>query len=273
MPPTLTPLDTITLDAFLLALGQLDEPLPAALQERIQAIGHDLPNQVGHLDALAMNYPPLADRYSQARQDIQSASQTRKQRSSSPDAVRQDLRLAQLVLQAPDPIGTAKTLEALPAPEPISAELFNLALASRLSVSNELANLAYLADTLLNIRHRVEWELSRDVEPIRARDVEPIRATQLAPTELPIAAPNPAAPKLYRFTLPTHATAPQQQQFQTYITELKQLNPNWIVSPDRPQPGEAEAYIMIYNDDNYKVSLAAHIAGQLITDFVSNVCR
>jgi hypothetical protein len=218
MPPTLTPLDTITLDAFLLALGQLDEPLPAALQERLQAIGHDLPNQVGHLDALAMDYPPLADRYSQARQDIQSASQTRKQRFSSPDAVRQDLRLAQLVLQAPDPIGTAKTLEALPAPEPIPA-------------------------------------------------------APIAPPEATPPTSNSTTPKLYRFTLPTHATAPQQQQFQTYITELKQLNPNWIVSPDRPQPGEAEAYIMIYNDDNYKVSLAAHIAGQLITDFVSNVCR
>jgi hypothetical protein len=214
MPPTLTPLDTITLDAFLLALGQLDEPLPAALQERIQAIGHDLPNQVGHLDALAMDYPPLADRYSQARQDIQSASQTRKQRFSSPDAVRQDLRLAQLVLQAPDPIGTAKTLEALPAPEPIPA----------------------------------------------------------APESTP-PTPNPTTPKLYRFTLSANSNPQKQQRFHTYIAELKRLNPNWIVSPDRPQDGEAESYIMIYNDDNYKVAFAAHIAGQLITDFVSSFGR
>jgi hypothetical protein len=215
MPPTLTPLDTITLDAFLLALGQLDEPLPAALQERIQAIGHDLPNQVGHLDALAMDYPPLADRYSQARQDIQSASQTRKQRSSSPDAVRQDLRLAQLVLQAPDPIGTAKTLEALPAPEPIPT-------------------------------------------------------APIAPPEATPPTSNSTTPKLYRFTLPTNSNPQKQQRFHTYIAELKRLNPNWIVSPDRPQDGEAESYIMIYNDENYKVSFAAYIASQLIIDFVSS---
>jgi hypothetical protein len=216
MSPTLTPLDTITLDAFLLALGQLDEPLPDDIQTQLQAIGQDLPNLVGHLDALAMDYPPLADRYRQARQDIQSESQTRKQRFSSPDAVRQDLRLAQLVLQAPDPIGTARTLEDLPDPTPIPA-------------------------------------------------------AHQAPTELP--APSPAPPKLYRFTLPNHANVQQHQQFQTYISELKRLNPNWTVSPDRPQSGEAEAYIMIYNDENYKVSLAAHIAGQLITNFVSNACR
>lgn len=216
--PPLNPLDAITLDAFLLALGQLDEPLPDDIQTQLQAIGHDLPNLVGHLDALAMDYPPLTDRYRQARQAIQSTSQTRKQRFSSPDAVRQDLRLAQLVLQAPDPIGTARTLEDLPA-------------------------------------------------------LEPIPATPIDPAEQPIAASNPTAPNLYRFTLPTYATAQQQQQFQTYIAELKRLNPNWIVSPDRPQPGEAEAYIMIYNDDNYKVSFAAHVAGQLITDFVSSFGR
>jgi hypothetical protein len=66
------------------------------------------------------------------------------------------------------------------------------------------------------------------------------------------------SPPLKRFVLPVNATEAEKQYFDQYIAQLKQLNPQWVVSLDYCNPGEAEAYIMIYKDDNYVVNHAMY---------------
>jgi hypothetical protein len=85
------------------------------------------------------------------------------------------------------------------------------------------------------------------------------------------AAPSPAPIK--RFILATNASEPEKQYFHSYIAQLKQLNPNWNVSPDHCQAGEAEAYVMFPQDENYKLNRAAYGAAQLITQFFSPTQR
>ncbi len=56
------PNDIITLTAFLSALNQLDEPLPANIQAKLNEIGKALaadPTNLGNLDAIAESYEPL----------------------------------------------------------------------------------------------------------------------------------------------------------------------------------------------------------------------
>jgi hypothetical protein len=56
------PNDIITLTAFLSALNQLDEPLPANIQTKLNKIGQALaadPTNLGNLDGIAESYKPL----------------------------------------------------------------------------------------------------------------------------------------------------------------------------------------------------------------------
>jgi hypothetical protein len=79
--------------------------------------------------------------------------------------------------------------------------------------------------------------------------------TPIAPPAANGKTPTPTeSPPLKRFVLPVNATESEKQYFDQYIAQLKQLNPQWVVSLDYCNPGEAEAYIMIYKDDNYVVN-------------------
>jgi hypothetical protein len=70
-----------------------------------------------------------------------------------------------------------------------------------------------------------------------------------------------------RFVLATNATEAEKQYFHHYIEQLKQLNPGWSITPDVCNPGEAEAYVVIYQDENYKVNHAAYAAAQIVNQF------
>ena len=73
------------------------------------------------------------------------------------------------------------------------------------------------------------------------------------------------SPPLKRFVLPVNATETEKQYFDQYIEQLKQLNPQWVVSLDYCNPGEAEAYIMIYKDNNYVINHAMYSVDKLLT--------
>ena len=83
-----------------------------------------------------------------------------------------------------------------------------------------------------------------------------------APIAIPVTngkTPTPTeSPPLKRFILPVNATESEKKYFYQYIEQLKKLNSQWIVSLDYCNPGEAEAYIMIYKDDNYVVNHATY---------------
>jgi hypothetical protein len=63
------PLDAITLDAFLVALAQLDSPLPPDLQQQLNEMS-DGPDP-DKLDAIAEDYIPLNKLYQEAREIFQ----------------------------------------------------------------------------------------------------------------------------------------------------------------------------------------------------------
>lgn len=58
--------DVITLRSFLIALAQLDSPLPQEQQEKLNAIAPNIMANLGKLDAIAESYPPLDKLYQEA---------------------------------------------------------------------------------------------------------------------------------------------------------------------------------------------------------------
>jgi len=56
----------ITLKAFLIALTQLDAPLPKQQQTRLQEIAENVVENLGKLDAIAESYPQLETLYQKA---------------------------------------------------------------------------------------------------------------------------------------------------------------------------------------------------------------
>lgn len=94
----LSPLDRITLNAFITALAELDAPLPEITRDGANVLGRIYPDRVAELHELALNYPPLADRYLEARDTWQDRTQ-----SEEPD----DTKM-QNILTASDPVAAAR---------------------------------------------------------------------------------------------------------------------------------------------------------------------
>jgi hypothetical protein len=67
--PMNDPLSAITVDAFLVALAQLDSPLPDNVQAQLNEMS-DTPD-ADILDAIAEEYPPLNELYQAAREVFQ----------------------------------------------------------------------------------------------------------------------------------------------------------------------------------------------------------
>ncbi|MGF1521982.1 MAG: hypothetical protein ACFBSF_06640 [Leptolyngbyaceae cyanobacterium] len=55
-----------SLEAFVIALGEQNEPLPSGLQKQLHAIGQNLENRVVELPAIAANLPSLYASYQEA---------------------------------------------------------------------------------------------------------------------------------------------------------------------------------------------------------------
>ncbi len=71
-------------------------------------------------------------------------------------------------------------------------------------------------------------------------------------------------PIIKRFVLPLGFSAADQAQFDQYVEQLRQLNPQWIVSRDHCRPGEADAYVMLHNDENYTTNHAVYLVDQVL---------
>jgi hypothetical protein len=66
----LPPIQEDTLKAFVMALSQQTEPLPAVLQAQLKAIGLNLPNRVIELEAIAASLPSLKRAYDAAMAEL-----------------------------------------------------------------------------------------------------------------------------------------------------------------------------------------------------------
>jgi hypothetical protein len=71
-------------------------------------------------------------------------------------------------------------------------------------------------------------------------------------------------PVIKRFVLPLGFSPADRQQFDQYIQELRQLNPQWVIAPDHCRPGEADAYVMLYNDEHYTTNHAVYLVDQVL---------
>jgi hypothetical protein len=76
--------------------------------------------------------------------------------------------------------------------------------------------------------------------------------------------PSPASPPIKRFVLPLGHTEAERHYFGQYIRDLQHLNPQWVVAPDHCRPGEADAYVMLYHDENYSTNHAVYLIDQIL---------
>jgi hypothetical protein len=76
-------------------------------------------------------------------------------------------------------------------------------------------------------------------------------------------------PIVYRYTLPINATASETAAFQQQVEAIRQANPDWVVTFDRPQSGEADAIVIIHKDEQYAQVHAAYITNRTLNDIVA----
>lgn len=76
-------------------------------------------------------------------------------------------------------------------------------------------------------------------------------------------------PKIYRFTLPSGATDYHRKHFHAHIKQIEQANPNWKLQQDKPQPGEEEALLLIYQDEDGLRAEASYILYRTITEIAT----
>ncbi|MEH2459518.1 hypothetical protein [Nostoc sp.] len=69
------PLEAYNLKAFVFALSYLDAPLPDDLQTEVNQV--NIRDDIGKLDAIARNYPPLTEHYQTARQNLKQEAEIR----------------------------------------------------------------------------------------------------------------------------------------------------------------------------------------------------
>ena len=241
--------EILTLEAFLAALANQVDPLPEAIQQRLQAIGENLAHHVGELDQLAEAHPPLDVAYQFERLALQRQGGQRQKRMNMSN----DGNIAQ---QSESPVSIAKAIFCSDNSVLTTQKIFRQATddselvltpsnGSPDSTSYKIAPTAHTANTTTS-----PAKVSATTNSIPAQ---------------------PSAPGIQRIVLAANANDRDRQNYHQYLEDLKRLNPKWQLVPDRPQLDEADAYLLLYQDENYAARHAAHIATRYINDFFQNI--
>ncbi|TYQ24863.1 hypothetical protein [Pseudanabaena sp. UWO310] len=93
-----------------------------------------------------------------------------------------------------------------------------------------------------------------------------IETYQLFPVKARSRIPNlgQSVNKVYRFYLPTPASEEQVVEFRQNVEFIRRANPEWEISPELPEDGEAEVVVMIYSGDgNYLNRRADYVINQI----------
>jgi len=75
-------------------------------------------------------------------------------------------------------------------------------------------------------------------------------------------------PVIYRYTLPDSASPQAALAFSKQIEMIRQCNPDWVVSFDHPNPGEADAIVLIRKDEHYATTHAAYLMNKTLNQVV-----
>jgi hypothetical protein len=242
-------LESLILEAFLQALTQQEEPLPLRIQSQLQAIGANLETQVAQLASLAKTHGPLKVAYEAQLDMLLNQGGERKKRLTETNGTNATDsrvgRLGKLILGSDNPVLASKDILLYAPQVPDSAP----------APTNGNPSIPI---------PKVEPEQTRSSAPAPKVPPAQIRsATQPNPAPEPSKSPYKG---MQRFALDIHATGDDRQAYDHYITELKRLNPNWLIVPDLPRADEADAYLAIPQDQNTKVRHAAYIATRYIHD-------
>lgn len=238
-------LEILTIEAFLAALEKQSTPLPDEIQQRLQAIAENLEQHVPELAALAKTHPPLYAAYQAERIALQSQGGQRQKFLSAPNGngtierTESLTRIAKTILRSDNSVLTTQ-------------DVFRLA-----KEHPELVP-APLSDN-------PEQEGS---EPASAT---PTNATSSKTTAANVPPAQATSPEIHRIVLAANASDRDQQNYQKYIEKLKQLNPDWAIIPDCPQPGEADAYLAVLKDQDYLARHAAYIATRYLKEFLQEL--
>ncbi len=74
---------------------------------------------------------------------------------------------------------------------------------------------------------------------------------------------------IYRYSLPKTSSRQERDQFQRYMEQVRQTNPNWILEPDLPRSNEELAFILISKDEDYLIKEAAYLVTRSLSDLLS----
>jgi hypothetical protein len=234
-------LEILTLEAFLAALAKQSAPLPHEIQQRLQTISENLEQHVDELDALAETYPPLDVAYQSERLALQRQGGQR-----------------QKLLNAPTGNGT----NSLPR---VAKAIFR-------SDNSVLTT----QDVFRLVKEHPELVLTSsngrpDHEAAKTAPTPPPIATSPTNASASLPPARSSSHGIQRIVLAANASDRDRQNYQQYLEELKRLNPRWALVPDRPQPDEADAYLIMYQDENYAARHAAYIATRYLNDFCQNL--
>jgi len=233
-------LEILTIEAFLAALAKQLAPLPDEIQHRLQAIAENLEQHVTELSTLAKTHPPLYAAYQSERIALQSQGGQR-----------------QKFLSAPNGNGTVERTESL----------------------TRIVKTIFRSDNSVLTTQDV-FRLAKEHPELATNspeheESEPAAATPITASSKTTAANSPPAqaahPGIQRIVLSASASDRDRQNYQQYLEELKRLNPRWALVPDRPQLDEADAYLIMYQDENYAARHAAYIATRYLNDFCQSL--
>jgi hypothetical protein len=238
---TMNDLEILTLEAFLAALAKQSAPLPHEIQQRLQAIGENLEQHIDELIDLAEAHPPLYVAYQSERSTLQSQGGQRQKRLTANNTIERTgslTRVAKTILRSDNSVLTTQDFFRLATDHP---ELV-------LSPSNGSPD-----------------EVSKAASNTSTTATSPINASaSSSPTQS-------TSPGIQRIVLAANASDRDRKNYQQYLEELKRLNPDWAIIPDRPQPDETDAYLIVYQDQNYAARHAAYIATRYLNDFCRNL--
>jgi hypothetical protein len=79
---------------------------------------------------------------------------------------------------------------------------------------------------------------------------------------------DPVQSIVYRYTLPETASPQAAIAFSKQVEAIRQSNPDWVVTFDHPNPGEADAIVLIRKDEHYAATHAAYLANRTLNQVV-----
>ncbi len=91
-------------------------------------------------------------------------------------------------------------------------------------------------------------------------------ATRSSTVKPHTAQPGLSEPGIYRYRLLKGGSRQDRERFKQAMQQVKYKNPNWILEPDQPRSDEEEAFILIYNDQNYLRNEAAYLVTRSLSD-------